>query len=93
MAATPSPTTGDRRPIVRPSSSILRPPSLVEPLTDRELEVLRSIAAGQSNSEIAQALFVAVSTVKTYLNRIFGKLGVTSRTQAVERANFTSCKV
>jgi len=76
----------DRQPTVQPSSSVHRPPSLGEPLTDRELEVLRRIAAGQSNTAIAQALVVAVSTVKTHINRIFGKLGVTSRTQAVARA-------
>jgi LuxR family maltose regulon positive regulatory protein len=60
--------------------------SLVEPLSDRELEVLRLIAAGLSNPEIAQELVIAVSTVKSHVNHIFGKLGVTSRTQAVARA-------
>jgi LuxR family maltose regulon positive regulatory protein len=71
------------------ADSALSPQSsaLVEPLTDRELEVLRLIAAGRSNAEIAQALVVAVSTVKTHVNRIFGKLGATSRTQAVARAH------
>ena len=76
----------DRQPTVQPSSSVRRPPSLVEPLTDREIDVLRLIAAGRSNTEIAQALIVAVSTIKTHVNRIFGKLGATSRTQAVARA-------
>jgi len=79
-------TTEDRQPTVQPSSSVRRPPSLVEPLTDREIDVLRLIAAGRSNTEIAQALIVAVSTIKTHVNRIFGKLGATSRTQAVARA-------
>ncbi len=69
---------------VHPSSFIPQP--LLEPLTDRELEVLRLMAAGRSNTEIAHALVVAVSTIKTHVNRIFGKLGVTSRTQAVARA-------
>ncbi len=61
---------------------------LDEPLTERELEVLRLIAAGQSNGQVAQALTIALSTVKTHTNSIFGKLGVTSRTQAVARARF-----
>ncbi len=55
-------------------------------LTARELEVLRLIAAGKSNGEIAATLVVAVSTVKAHINSIFGKLGVTSRTQALVRA-------
>jgi LuxR family transcriptional regulator, maltose regulon positive regulatory protein len=59
---------------------------LVEPLSQRELEVLRLIAVGKSNAEIAQTLVIALSTVKTHTNRIFGKLQVTSRTQALARA-------
>jgi len=59
---------------------------LPEPLTERELEVLRLIAAGRSNAQIAQALVVAVSTVKAHVNHLFGKLAVTSRTQAIARA-------
>ena len=43
------------------------------------------MAAGHANPEIAARLYVAVSTVKTYVNTIFGKLGATSRTQAVAR--------
>jgi LuxR family maltose regulon positive regulatory protein len=58
----------------------------VEPLSDRELEVLRLLAAGKSNQEIADALILAVGTVKKHLNNIFGKLGVESRTQCIVRA-------
>jgi LuxR family maltose regulon positive regulatory protein len=60
--------------------------ALIEPLTDRELEVLRLVAAGLSNREIARELVIAVSTVKTHINHIFGKLDVNSRTQAVAKA-------
>jgi LuxR family maltose regulon positive regulatory protein len=61
-------------------------PGLPEALTARELAVLRLIADGLANPEIAACLFVSVSTVKWYVNAIFGKLAVTSRTQAVARA-------
>jgi WD40 repeat protein/DNA-binding CsgD family transcriptional regulator len=59
---------------------------LLEPLSEREREVLRLVAHGASTREIAQQLVVAVSTVKTYLKGIYRKLGVHSRTQAVARA-------
>ena len=68
---------------VRPSSLAA---GLVEPLTRREVEVLRLIAAGQHNREIAQDLFVTVDTVKKHTSHILSKLGVTSRTHAVARA-------
>jgi LuxR family maltose regulon positive regulatory protein len=57
-----------------------------EPLTERELEVLHYIAEGMSNYEIATRIFVGVSTVKTHINHLYGKLDVKSRTQAVARA-------
>jgi LuxR family maltose regulon positive regulatory protein len=60
--------------------------NLVESLSDRELEILRLIAAGHSNEEIAQTLIIALGTVKKHVNNIYGKLGVHSRTQALVRA-------
>ncbi len=59
---------------------------LAEPLTERELEVLALVAAGQSNREIAQELVVALGTVKTHVHNICGKLNVRSRTQCAARA-------
>jgi LuxR family maltose regulon positive regulatory protein len=61
-------------------------PTLVEPLSDRELETLRLIATGLSNQEIADTLVVSVNTVKTHVRRMYGKLSVNNRLQAVERA-------
>jgi len=60
--------------------------SLVEPLSAREREVLRLIASGKSNAEVARTLVIAISTVKTHTNSIFSKLQVTSRTQAIALA-------
>ncbi len=55
-------------------------------ITARELEILEAIAAGHSNREIAERLFVSENTVKTHAARVFGKLGARRRTQAVQRA-------
>jgi len=60
--------------------------SLVEPLTQRELEVLRLIAAGASNQSIAEKLVITLSAVKKHTGNIYGKLNVSSRTQALARA-------
>ncbi len=59
---------------------------LVEPLTEREMELLRLVAAGLTNVEIAEKLFLSLGTVKKHLNNIFGKLDVGNRTQAIARA-------
>ncbi|NJN97483.1 MAG: response regulator transcription factor [Anaerolineales bacterium] len=60
--------------------------NLIEPLSERELEVLRCLASGASNREIGQQLYIAESTVKRHVYNIFGKLNVTNRTQAAIQA-------
>jgi LuxR family maltose regulon positive regulatory protein len=59
---------------------------MIEPLSDRELEVLRLIADGLSNQEIAQRLFLSLHTIKWHAGNIFGKLGVKNRARAVAKA-------
>jgi DNA-binding NarL/FixJ family response regulator len=61
-------------------------PALLELLTPREVEVLRLIARGQTNEQIAQSLLVSVSTVKKHIRHVVDKLGVSDRTQAAVRA-------
>ncbi len=71
------------------TTSSLIPPSsqpLIEPLSERELEILALIAEGLSNREISQRLFITLSTVKGHNGNIFGKLQVKRRTEAVARA-------
>ncbi|MCB9134413.1 MAG: helix-turn-helix transcriptional regulator [Anaerolineales bacterium] len=75
-----------------PKNANLQPSSpsqdgkMIEPLTERELEVLRLIAQGRSNSDISRQLYLALSTVKGHNLRIFDKLQVQNRTEAVARA-------
>jgi DNA-binding NarL/FixJ family response regulator len=64
--------------------AIMQP--LLDPLTERELEVLQLVASGLSNADIAERLVVEVTTVKKHLNHIYSKLGVETRTQALLRA-------
>jgi LuxR family maltose regulon positive regulatory protein len=61
-------------------------PGLIDPLTGRELEVLRLVAAGRSNQDIAQELVVTLDTVKKHVSHILSKLGGSNRTEAVTRA-------
>ena len=72
---------GEEAPSLSPAMN-----ALVEPLTEREMDVLRLIVAGLSNAEIAEELFIAVSTVKSHVNHIYGKLGVENRIQAAAHA-------
>ena len=64
----------------------LSPSSLVEPRSQRELEVLQLIAQGLSNREISKRLVLALDTVKGHNRRIYGKLGVKNRKQAISEA-------
>ncbi|HEY2237187.1 MAG TPA: LuxR C-terminal-related transcriptional regulator [Streptosporangiaceae bacterium] len=61
-------------------------PGLVDPLTERELEVLRKLAVGQPNQAIARDLVVTLDTVKKHVGHVLGKLGAANRTEAVARA-------
>jgi LuxR family maltose regulon positive regulatory protein len=60
---------------------------LLEPLSERELEVLGLIAEGLSNRDIAKRLVLSTGTVKVHTRNIYGKLGVGSRTQALAQAS------
>ncbi|HEX9926055.1 MAG TPA: response regulator transcription factor [Anaerolineae bacterium] len=59
----------------------------VEPLSERELEVLQWLASGASNREIGRRLYITESTVKRHVYNIFGKLNVRNRTQAALQAH------
>ncbi len=75
------PATPDHRPVTAAAVQ-----GIVEPLTSRELEVLRLLAAGMSNQGVARELVVSLDTVKKHVSHVLGKLGAASRTEAVARA-------
>ena len=59
---------------------------MAHPLSERELDVLRLLAAGKTNREIAQELILSISTVKTHVEHVIAKLEVADRTQAAVKA-------
>ena len=61
-------------------------PGLLDPLTDRELEVLHLLAQGYGNREIANKLFIALGTTKRHVANIYSKMAVSNRTEAAVRA-------
>jgi LuxR family maltose regulon positive regulatory protein len=69
-----------------PSKSQVPESELIEPLSEREIEVLQLIAEGLTNPDIAARLYLSLNTVKVHTRNIYGKLGVNNRTQAVARA-------
>ena len=79
------PLVGEQQvPTILPPSA--RPGVLLEPLTEREREVLRLLLEGASNREIARRLVLSVNTVKRHVYNLCGKLGVQSRAQVIIRA-------
>jgi LuxR family maltose regulon positive regulatory protein len=68
------------------AASTVPVPGVVTPLSERELDVLRLMGAGEQNKEIAAELYLALNTVKKHVTHIFEKLGVTNRTEATARA-------
>ena len=73
----------ERRPVSAPDGFALA--GLAAPLTARELEILRLMAAGMRNQEIADQLVISLSTVKRHIANAYGKLGVDHRTEAIAR--------
>jgi LuxR family maltose regulon positive regulatory protein len=67
-------------------SSDFEPQALVEPLTDRELDVLRLMSEGLKYREIAERLFISLNTVRSHTKAIYRKLNVRNRTKAIEKA-------
>ncbi|MBK8050954.1 MAG: response regulator transcription factor [Anaerolineales bacterium] len=83
LAQANRPPGGHTTVVPRPPTRAL--PALVEPLSERELEIVRLIADGMTNQQIADRLHLVVGTVKVHNHHIFGKLGVSNRVQASAR--------
>ncbi|MEZ4726210.1 MAG: LuxR C-terminal-related transcriptional regulator [Caldilineaceae bacterium] len=89
LFATEKQTDGDNAVLSNSASDqppIAQPAFLIEPLSEREVEVLQLIAAGHKNQEIADELVVSLNTVRYHTKNLYGKLGVNKRTQAVAKA-------
>jgi LuxR family maltose regulon positive regulatory protein len=78
------PTAGSEPALSSPPPDVAA--GFVEPLSDREKEVLQLIAEGLTNQEVANRLYLSLHTVKVHARNIYGKLGVKNRTQAVAKA-------
>jgi LuxR family maltose regulon positive regulatory protein len=88
LASFQKPTAGtSAQPRILSAEGAVAPSPLIEPLSEREQEVLRLIVAGMSNREIAAKLIIGEGTLKTHINNIYGKMDVKSRTQAIVRAS------
>jgi len=85
LEALPQPVAGDQLTTVAPVQSAVAQP-LIEPLSKTQLAILRLVADGLSNREIAAKLAITEGTTKWHLNQIYGKLNVCSRTQAIAQA-------
>jgi LuxR family maltose regulon positive regulatory protein len=86
LAAFPKPSQMSTSPSKRRAKQTTAQP-LLEPLSERELQVLQSMEKGASNQEIAQELVIAIDTVKRHVSHIFAKLRVQNRVQAVKQAH------
>jgi LuxR family maltose regulon positive regulatory protein len=87
LAALEAETENERRDTkLAPPLSALRPSPLIEPLSKRELEVLRLWAAHLTRTDIAEELFISVNTVRSHIKNIYSKLGAHSRKDAIQRA-------
>lgn len=87
-AAVRAAARGDRadldHPVIGPL--VQRRPHATSPLTEREVEILRLVAAGLGNRHIAARLYLSVSSVKSHLSHVYGRLGVSRRNAAVAEA-------
>jgi LuxR family maltose regulon positive regulatory protein len=87
LAAFEAESKDDRRPMELPQSAVRPAAPLVDPLTGRELQVLRLLTTRLSSTEIAQQLFLSPNTVRSHIKNIYSKLNVHSRRDALDRAS------
>ncbi len=76
---------GSKVPLIPAHSSLLFP-DLIEPLSDREVQVLRLLDSRLNNEDIGRELYVSVNTIRTHIRNIYSKLGVNRRREAIDKA-------